>query len=130
MAVWVIPCNEKYYDHKSAFANLKTIDWRQSTNVEKGDTVYIYVGKPRSCMLYKCVVIESDIRTPDTSDNIYEKGEGLRFASKYMRLKLIKKYKGETLQYRSLIMNGLKTVQGPSKASVELEQYIEMASTN
>lgn len=130
MATWVIPCNEKYYDHKSAFANLKTIDWRQSTKVERGDTVYIYVGKPRSCILYKCVVIESDIRTPDTSDNIYEKGEDLRFASKYMRLKLIKKFKEGTLQYRSLITNGLRTVQGPSKASVELEQYIEMVSTN
>lgn len=130
MTTWIIPCNEKYYDHKSAFANLETIDWRQSTNVEKGDTVYIYVGKPRSCILYKCTVIEANIRVPDTSDSVYEKGDVLSSASRYMRIKLVEEYKEGTLPYRSLIANGLRSVQGPSKASVELEQYIEMVSTN
>lgn len=125
MTTWVIPCNERYYDHKSAFANLETIDWRQSTNVEKGDIVYIYVGRPRCCILYKCVVIEAGIRNPDTSDSIYERGDGLRFSSKYMRLKLVNDFKDGELPYRLLKANGLKSVQGPSKVSEDLARFIE-----
>ena len=41
MAEWIITCNTKAYDVDSAFDKLDMIDWKQSTNVEIGETVYM-----------------------------------------------------------------------------------------
>lgn len=48
MSDWVIPCNTKAYDVIGAFKEFKKIDWKQSSNVQKGATFYIYVGTPIS----------------------------------------------------------------------------------
>ena len=121
---WVIPCNEKYYDHRGAFANLNTIDWRQSTKVEVGDYVYIYVGRPTSSLMYKCEAIAVDIENPSNDDAIYNKG-GLNNAGRYMRLKLIESYPEGKYKREDLLENGLKTVQGPTKATPELIAWLE-----
>ncbi len=45
MTTWIVPCNEKSYKHREAFASISTVDWKQSTNVDVGDVVYMYVGQ-------------------------------------------------------------------------------------
>ena len=124
MATWIIPCNEKYYKHREAFANLTTIDWRQSTNVEIGDEVYIYVGQTVGAILYKCEVLDVNIIEPNNNDVEYNIGSNLVPAEKYMRLKLIETYPGDRYKLKDLLENGLKTVQGPSKASAELLSFL------
>lgn len=120
---WVIPCNEKYYDHKGAFENLEFIDWRQSTNVSVDDIVYIYVGKPRSSLMYKCQALEVDIVNPSNNDMQYS--SSLDPVGRYMRLKLVESYPEGKYKREDLLENGLKTVQGPTKATPELVRYIE-----
>ena len=46
MKSWIIPCNLSYYNVVGAFDSLTSVDWKQSSNVEVGDIVYIYVGRP------------------------------------------------------------------------------------
>ena len=124
MNVWVIPCNEKHYNHREAFANLDHIDWRQSTNVEVGDEVYIYVGRPVGAVLYKCEAIKVNIANPDNNDVDYSYGE-LDPVGRYMRLKLLEKYPDDRFPREALLENGLKTVQGPTKATGELISFLE-----
>ena len=123
MNVWVIPCNEKNYNHREAFANLDHIDWRQSTNVEVGDEVYIYVGRPVGAVLYKCEAIKVNIANPDNNDVDYSYGE-LDPVGRYMRLKLLEKYPDDRFPREALLENGLKTVQGPTKATGELISFL------
>ena len=41
MTSWVIVCNLNSYDVVGAFSMHNQLDWKQSTNVKKGDIVYI-----------------------------------------------------------------------------------------
>lgn len=124
MTSWIIPCNEKYYDHRGAFANLDFIDWRQSTNVEVGDEDYIYVGQSVGAILYKCDVI--DVNLEAGSDNYREYNiEGqLSAAGRYMRLKLVTTFPDDKFPRTYLLENGLRTVQGPMKATEQLLEVL------
>lgn len=126
---WVIPCNDKYYDHKGAFETLDYIDWRQTTNVEVGDEVYIYVGRPYGAILYRCDVIKADLvgDEVDFSDNSYklEEDDPSQEAGRYMRLVLKETYPADKYKRPDLLEHGLKTVQGPSKATQELLSFLK-----
>lgn len=122
---WVIPCNEKLYNHRGAFENLSYIDWRQSTNVKKGDVVYIYVGASTSSILYKCYVKEADMDEADDNDIRYNlTDKPAETIGRFMRLVLICRYPKGLFHKDVILKNGLNTVQGPSKVSEELRNYI------
>lgn len=125
MTSWIIPCNEKYYNHREAFATLKYIDWRQSTNVEVGDEVYIYVGQSVGAILYKCDVTDVNMNTCSDNDREYIINCQLSKAGRYMRLKLVQRYEDGKFPRTDLLENGLKTVQGPTKATEQLIAYLE-----
>ena len=124
MAAWIIPCNEKYYRHREAFSNLKTIDWRQSTNVEIGDEVYIYVGQTVGAILYKCEVLDVNIVEPNNNDVEYNIDGKLKPAGRYMRLKLLETYPEDKYKLKDLVEHELKTVQSASKVSAELLSFL------
>lgn len=129
MVEWVITCNLSYYDIEGAFKKLKKIDWKQSTNIKSGDIVFIYVGKPYSAIRYKCIVNKVDLTTPEIDDiefnldnTVYSDYE------RYMKLELQEKYDNIKLKKDMLLENGLKTIQGPSRASDELVNYISVVT--
>jgi len=41
MNTWIIPCNINYYDFVGAFNELNIVNWKQSTNIELGDIVFM-----------------------------------------------------------------------------------------
>jgi len=124
MTTWVIPCNIKFYDLDGAFSDLKVIDWRQSTNVCVDDTVYIYVGQSVGQIRYKCSVLKIDKNTSTIDDSKYTKS--LPTAKRFMELEFVKEYPlSDSLKLKSLKENGLKTPQGPSKATDELISYLD-----
>lgn len=43
---WIIPCNPSQYDVVGAFKELKRVEWKQSTNINVDDIVFIYISKP------------------------------------------------------------------------------------
>ena len=126
MSTWVIPCNESKYDHRGAFSKLQCVDWRQSTNVEVGDIVYIYVGRPTGCIMYKTTATEVDIYHPNDDDREFRLGEYEQHDGRYMTLKLLSKFPEGKFSRSILMDNGLKTVQGPSKACDELISFLEL----
>ena len=59
---WLISANSNIYDHYNSFKDYGYIDWRQNNNFEVNDIVYIYVAKPFSRIMYKCVVTKTNMR--------------------------------------------------------------------
>ena len=123
--VWIIPCNPKYYDIVAAFDNLDVIEWSQSTNTTVGDTVYIYVGEKYKSIMFKCEVIAADQYGNRTADDYpYYINLAKDPDARYMKLKLIEKYPVGQYPLKELKENGLTSVQGRSKATVQLMKYL------
>ena len=124
--VWIIPCNPQYYDIVSAFENLDVIEWSQSANMAVGDTVYIYVGDKYKSIMFKCEVVAVDlIGNRSTEDYQYYKKLKKDPDIQYMKLKLIERYSVNQYPLRELKENGLASVQGRSKATVQLLKYLD-----
>ena len=124
---WVIVCNPNYYDIESAFKNMNFIDWHQNIKADIDDQVFIYVGKPVGAILYRCNVRKMDLTADQiTDDHEYNlEIDSVPKTDKYMRLELIESYSHDRLTRKELLMNGLKTIQGPSKVSDELHNFIQ-----
>lgn len=90
MTSWLIPCSPKDYDYENTFDELSDIDWRQSTNVEIGDIVYIYISFPISTIKYKCKVLKTN-KTSITIDDskFYINRSSFTQNHKYMQLHLL-----------------------------------------
>ena len=83
------------------------LDWKQSTSIEVGDTVYIYVGAPVGAIAYKCEVVKTEQPEPliDDSEFILESSNYSGYG-RYMRLQLLEQYDDPRLE------NGARTEQG------------------
>ena len=112
---WLVPANPKYFDIINAFNNTDTIMWKQSNNILKDDTVYIYVAAPYSRIMYKCMAIEVDIP--------YDYNDGFVSMNKVMKLKLLKRYNDE-YTIDKLSSYGIKSIRGPRSISKELQAYL------
>lgn len=124
--VWIIPCNPNYYDIVAAFDHLDVIEWSQSTNTTVGDTVYIYVGEKYKSIMFKCEVIAADqYGNRSTDDYPYYNDLAKDPDARYMKLKLVEKYPVGQYPLKELKENGLTSVQGRSKATVQLMKYLE-----
>lgn len=124
--VWVIPCNPKYYDIIAAFDNLEVIEWSQPNNTTVGDTVYIYVGEKYKAIMFKCEVVAADLYgNCSEDDHQYYKELAKDPDARYMKLKLIEKYPEGKYPLSELKENGLSSVQGRSKATMQLLNYLK-----
>ena len=125
MANWVIPCNTTTYGVVRAFQTLKKLDWKQSTNVEVGAFVYIYVGAPISAIKFKCKAIVVDkIESTIDDSGFMIKGEVYENYGRYMCLELIEEYPDDLYSKDILLANGLNIIQGPSKVTDTLEKFM------
>lgn len=103
---WIIPANPKYYDIEHAFDNAKIIDWKQSSSVKVGDTVFMYVAAPVSAILYKCKVTEVDIPYDYQDKNLT--------ITTLMKIKLVQKYDRKKFTFDRLKEDfGIYAVRGP-----------------
>ena len=50
---WIVPANPKYFDIDKALEKNNTIIWKQTTDIQINDIIYVYVGKPYSSIMYK-----------------------------------------------------------------------------
>lgn len=124
--VWIIPCNPKYYDIVAAFDGLDVIEWNQSTNTSVGDTIYIYVGGKYKAIMYKCEVVAANLcGNRSKEDYPYYKDLAKDPDARYMKLKLLEKYHPDKYPFKELKENGLKSVQGRSKATAQLMKYLK-----
>ena len=127
--VWIIPCNPQYYDIVAAFDNLDVIEWSQSINTTVGDKVYIYVGGKYRSIMFKCEVVAADQYGKRSSDDCqYYKDLAKDSDVRYMKLRLVEKYPVGQYPLKELKENGLTSVQGRSKVTVQLMKYLQQGS--
>lgn len=101
---WLIPANPKYYDIIHAFDDNNVIDWKQSSDIQVGDTVYMYVAAPVSAILYKTKALE--VRIPSKEDY----GLNVRWL---MKLQLLHRYDSGDFPMSVLRDYGVLSVRGP-----------------
>ena len=124
--VWGIPCNPKFYDIVGAFNKFNTIEWSQTNNTSVGDTIYIYVGGEYKCVMYKCEAIETDLFGNRSADDLeFYSNLEQKPDVKYMRLRLVEKYEKGRFPLSELREHGLTNVQGRSKVTPQLLNYLE-----
>lgn len=104
---WIVPANLKYYDVVGEFKKNKTILWKQSSSIIPGDIVYIYVAKPYSAVLFKCIVLKVNI--PYEFKNKDVKME------RVMQIELLKEYNKDQFTLEFLKEYGITTIRGPRK---------------
>lgn len=125
MQKWVIPCNPKYYDVIGAFKANETICWKQSADVHAGDIIYIYVGKPVSAILYETKAEKVNLSELTIDDNEFViDGSNFENNGRYMELRLLRSFDQNQLPFSRLKEFGLKSVQGPSRITSELDEFI------
>lgn len=125
---WIIPCNPLKYNIIEAFSELNKVNWKQSTKINKGDIVYIYVGNPFKEIKYKCIVTKANLDSEDKIDDSKFILDGSNYENygRYMELKLLEEYKDDIYSLIKLKKHGLKSVQGPSRVKQELSNYIKL----
>lgn len=130
MRYWIRSCNSKFYNHKDAFNDLGSVDWKQRCKYEVGDIIFFYEGIPIQKIIYKTKVEKIDIpyeKTIDDKKYFTEKGKE-KIKNKrqiYVRLKLIEKFNTNKLSYNNLHENGLnRAPQSPIKIKGKLLDYI------
>lgn len=125
MAEWLTPCNIAEYDIIGAFKKFKKLNWKQSTNIQIGDVVYIYIGKPYSAIKYKCYVRKTNLSSAEIDDSEYVI-DGTNYSShgRYLELEFLQKFSTTLLERKKLMENGLKQIQGPHRITNELSCYI------
>jgi len=119
---WLVPVNPKYYDIQKAFEKSDTILWKQSNSVIAGDTVYLYLAAPFSCVLYKCTAVDVDIP--------YEYDDGKVSMHKVMKIKRLYTFDKDMFGLAELKKHGIVSVRGPRSIPYGLKCELEKESGN
>ena len=91
-----------------------------------GDTVYIYVGGKIGSVMFKTSVVEADLFGKGSEEDLeffLEKPDGKE--QRYMVLELKEKYPKGRFPLKDLKEHGLASVQGRSRLTPDLLQYLE-----
>lgn len=124
---WIISGNPAKYDVIGAFHELGTVDWTQSSNVQVGDTVYIYVSNTIRNIKFKCVANAVDKVTPTIEDQKFNvSGEYDGRAGRYMELEMIDEFETELFDLKVLENYGFKAPMGPIRVNPELKVYLDL----
>lgn len=124
---WFIAGNPKKYDLINAFKDLGTVDWKQSTNVAAGDTVYIYVSDTYQAVKYKCRANKVDLQKPDIDDQKYNiSGEYDGSYGRYMELEMIEELQGDLYGRSPMEKHGFGTPQSPVRVTAQVKDYLDL----
>ena len=100
---WIVPANPKMWDIIHCFDHTDEIHWKQIDKIELKDNLYIYVGSPYSCIMYKCQVLEKDIPSP------YVEFKTM------MRIRLLKRYQPDEYPFEEIQKYDLRAIRGPRR---------------
>ncbi len=114
---WIVPANVKYYNISDCFELDDEIIWKQSSNIEVNDIVYVYAGTPYSSILYKCIAVEVNIPYEYRDKNIK--------MNKVMRIKLIKKYNPDKYTFTYLKTLGIRAIRGPIRINKSISNKLK-----
>ena len=114
---WIVPANPKYYDVINCFNDTDEIMWKQSSNIQVNDIVYLYVADPYSKIMYKCKAIEVNIP--------YEYKDKNLSINYVMKIKLLKRLDDKNYTFKYLNDLGIKAIRGPRKITKEVSEKLK-----
>ena len=114
---WVVPANPNYFDVISYMDNNETVEWKQSSKINIGDIVYLYVGSPYSAILYKTEAIEVNIPYKYKDNNVEMKNT--------MKLKILNRYEKDKYSLEILKKYNLTSIRGPRKMPKKLLDHMK-----
>lgn len=112
---WIIPANPKYYDIINCYNDTDEIIFKQSSKINVGDIVFIYVASPYSKIMYKCLATEVNIPYKFSDKNL-----SINYV---MRIKLLKRIDDDYYTFDFLKKLGIKTIRGPIKINKKIYNY-------
>lgn len=113
---WIIPANPSFFNVEEALKKSDIIIWKQSTDIKVNDIVYLYEGKPYSCIMHKFKVLEANIPYKEKNENLEIK--------KVMKINLIENYEKGKYSFSKLKEFGVNAVRGPRYMPLDLSNYI------
>lgn len=113
---WLIPANPAYYDIEQGLAHTDRLRWKQSSRVQVGDRVFIYVAAPVSAVLYQCTALRVNLP--------WEQEEGPVRIHRVMELQLVRRFSPDQLSREVLRSHGVTAVRGPRGLTNSLRHYI------
>ena len=113
---WIVPANANYFDVIDYFDSNKEVLWKQSSSIQVGDIVYIYVGSPYSALLYKTKA------TKVNEDYFYER---TKKNGKAMYLEVLKSYPKDKYTFKRLNELGVKAIRGPRHITKDLKDALD-----
>lgn len=127
MAEWLVSGNPRKYDVVGAFRELHKVDWKQTTNVQENDIVYIYVSADVQQVKFKCRANKVNLTIPDIDDNKYNiSGEYDGSAGRYMELELLEEFDTDLFSRLALEKHGFSAPQSPVRVAAELKAYLDV----
>ena len=119
---WMIPSNPKVYDVDAGFRDEGgAIEWHQHNDIKPGDEVFIYCSAPYSALIYRCEVLESDLRY----HGMFKDSKGYE---RSMKIKLIEKYPPDKFPLSFIKEHGGSVVR--SARSMPEELYAAIKASN
>ena len=132
--VWIIPCNNKFFDLKGCFAKYGEMYWSQYFNFHKGDTGYIYMSSPDSAIVFSIEIVEADMpysQVMDFKEEFFiDKSDfgTWKQHNRFAHFRMTGKTNSSRLNLAHLMSHGLKMApRGPLNLSYKdyLKKYIE-----
>ena len=118
----MIPSNPKVYDVDAGFRDEGgAIEWHQHNDIKPGDEVFIYCSAPYSALIYRCEVLESDLRY----HGMFKDSKGYE---RSMKIKLIEKYPPDKFPLSFIKEHGGSVVR--SARSMPEELYAAIKASN
>lgn len=133
---WILPANQKFFDVDGCLAKYGKVYWTQNNKLQKGDTVYLYSSSPDSCIKYKLLVENHNVKYNAEFDKeleFYVDGNDFEVAKTHNRfaiLTLISTSRSNKMSLVHLMENGLNFaprggINLSNQKSSKLLQYIE-----
>jgi len=134
--VWMIPCNQKFFDLKGCFKKYGEMYWTQFFNFRKGDTGYIYSSSPDSAIIYRIEIVDAELGYDPKMDfkkEFFVDGddyESWKRHNRFAHFRMIGETNSSRLNLAHLMSHGLKMApRGALNLSyegyAELKKYIE-----
>ena len=132
MSKWCICCNISIFNIINAVNDNKDIYLKRNVGIVQGDIIYIYVSRPCSKIMYKAIAEKVDCSKEcmmELDAYLTVPYEELK-EGEYLRLRILGEFSGDETSYRTVLENGLNTIQGPSRVKEQLEEYLNLVENN
>lgn len=111
---WIIPSSSDF--DIDAYFSQEEVFWRQTTDIHVDDIIYVYVAKPYSSILYKCVATQVNLDNPYESDSKRKR--------KGMMMHPLVRYDDDEFPLSLLKTFNVRYVRGPRYMPKDLSDYI------